>query len=648
MSENIEKALRESEANLKAIIENSIESIWSIDTNYNIQYVNEVFASAFESSFGVTLKKGVNILASLPDALKPMWKERYDRACNNEHFVFLDKIDIVEPAIYIEVAMNPILVDGKVVGASFYGKDISKQKNYELQLIAAKEKAEESEITFKKLFEDSSDAILLIDKTGVFVECNQAALTLLKMTREQFLFKRPDFISPKYQSDGLDSFEKAHEIIKTAYEKGLQRFDWTHIDFTGNEFVVDVSLMPISIKGELMLHTTWRDITQRKKIEQELITAKENAVKSDLLKTAFLQNMSHEIRTPMNAIMGFSSLLCENFGDVLQLEKFSQIINQRCSDLLTIINDILDISKIESGQNPLHIEVCNLNELFSELAIFFSDYQNKTNKQHINLIINKIADKDIVQINTDILKLKQILINLITNSFKYSEAGHVACSCVLDNNQLLFSISDTGIGIPIDKHDYIFERFSQLKNSLFQNIGGTGLGLPIVKGLVELMGGKVWLKSECDKGTTFFFTIDYTKVIPTNKPSISEVNSSRDFVTDKTILIVEDDSYNALYLKEVLKNRFSKIFIAGNGLDAVNFIQNNSADIVLMDVQLPDISGYEATKMILQENPNIKIIAQTAYAANDERHKAHEAGCIDYISKPTKQNDLLNLLRKYL
>lgn len=385
-----------------------------------------------------------------------------------------------------------------------------------------------------------------------------------------------------------------------------------------------------------------------KTLNIELLQAKEKAEESDRLKTAFLQNMSHEIRTPMNAIMGFSSLMTDNFGNIQKLEQFSKIIQQRCGDLLTIINDILDISKIESGQHALRKDICNLNELFFELELFFSDYQNRTNKHHIKLIINKIKDTEFIEINTDILKLKQILINLITNAFKYTEAGIIECTCVVNNNQLLFSITDTGIGIPEDKQVYIFERFSQLRNSLSQNIGGTGLGLSIVKGLVELMGGKVWIKSELNKGTTLFFTIDFIKASPSNKLLITDTNQIQHIELDKTVLVVEDDHYNAMYLEEVLKKCVSKIIVIDNGLEAVKFVQNYPIDIVLMDVQLPDISGYEATRLILKEKPNLKIIAQTAYAANDERYKAQEAGCIDYISKPTKQNDLLNLLRKYL
>jgi signal transduction histidine kinase len=244
---------------------------------------------------------------------------------------------------------------------------------------------------------------------------------------------------------------------------------------------------------------------------KELLDAKEKAEESDRLKTAFLQNMSHEIRTPMNAIMGFSSLLPKNFNKKENLERFSKIIEQRCSDLLDIINDILDISKIESGQNKLSIEECNMNELFTELSLFFRDYQIRSNKQNISLIFTPQLEESLITIKTDKLKLKQVIINLVSNSLKFTETGSIKCGYKKENSKLQFYVQDTGIGIPGDKHDFVFERFTQLNHPSVQKVGGTGLGLAIVKGLVSILGGNVWLESESNKGATFYFTIDYMK-----------------------------------------------------------------------------------------------------------------------------------------
>jgi len=389
------------------------------------------------------------------------------------------------------------------------------------------------------------------------------------------------------------------------------------------------------------------DITKIKETELDLIKSKEKAEESDRLKTAFLQNMSHEIRTPMNAIIGFSSLMPSNFDNREKLENFSKIIELRCNDLLDIINDILDISKIESGLSTINFENCNINELFDELGLFFQDYKVRINKQNIRIFFEPEYEDSFIIIKTDKVKLKQIIINLISNALKFTEKGSITSGYKQEGNKLKFYISDTGIGIPNDKHDFIFERFSQLKHPSMQNIGGTGLGLPIVKGLVQLLGGNVWLESESNNGSTFYFTIDKIKADSTNVKNNTLVSKHKK-ISDRTILIVEDDLYNAEYLKEVVGKITANIITAVDGMSAVKIVKEQKIDLVLMDIRLPDITGYEAARSILQDQPNIKIIAQTAYASNVEHQKAIEAGCVDYISKPTKQEQLLKMVNKYL
>ncbi|WP_372751234.1 ATP-binding protein [Labilibaculum sp.] len=249
------------------------------------------------------------------------------------------------------------------------------------------------------------------------------------------------------------------------------------------------------------------DISDRKQLENELTKAKEQAEQTDHLKTAFLQNMSHEIRTPMNAIMGFSSLLIENFHNKQKLDRFSQIISQRCNDLLKIINDILDISKIESGQYTIHIEEYDLKDLYSELNLFYKEHRKHIGKEHIKLqlgIQNKIEN---TLIQTDKVKLKQILINLISNAFKFTEEGSIECGCQLKNKQFLFYVTDTGIGIQENKQKTVFERFMQADASTIGVHEGTGLGLAISKAFVTILQGEIWLESKPGKGSTFYFTL---------------------------------------------------------------------------------------------------------------------------------------------
>jgi PAS domain S-box-containing protein len=385
------------------------------------------------------------------------------------------------------------------------------------------------------------------------------------------------------------------------------------------------------------------------KSNQELIIAKEKAEESDRLKTAFLQNMGHEIRTPMNAIMGFSSLLTDNFDDKEQLERFSEIINQRCIDLLHIINDILDIAKIESGQLSVNIEECNINDLFLELATYFNEHQKQIGKQHIKLELDASPLLPEDRINTDSIKLKQIFINLIDNALKFTDEGTIHGGCKLDsNNNLVFYVSDTGIGIPFDKQKVVFERFAQLQQNPNKNIGGTGLGLSIVKGLVTLLGGKIWLESQPHKGSTFSFCIA-CKTYKTEQNESLKIEESQIFhFNNETVLIVEDDLYNAQYIKEVLTRKGLKILQAENGKKAIELSLSHPVDLILMDIRLPDMTGYEVTSHIFEHKPHLKIIAQTAYASTDEKQKALKAGCNDYISKPINRDLLLAMLNKHI
>jgi PAS domain S-box-containing protein len=413
--------------------------------------------------------------------------------------------------------------------------------------------------------------------------------------------------------------------------------------------IKDIRSIAIFDKEKRILFGAIQDITRRKKIEEELIKAKEKAEESDRLKTAFLQNLSHEIRTPMNAIMGFSELMVEEFDNKIKLKKYADIINNRCNDLLAIINDILDIATIESGQLAVNAEECNIHTLFEELASIFVEFQNRLHKQHIKFNLKSFVEPSGNVILTDKVKLKQILINLINNAFKFTEAGTIEAGCkpVKDQN-IQFYVKDTGIGIPSERQEEIFERFVQLDQIHSMHIGGNGLGLSIAKGLISLLEGEIFLESEPGRGSTFSFTIPYKIIQQTHIDASSTHNITNDSLSGRTVLIVEDDLYNTEYFKEILTGIGLKTLQAINGKEAITKSINQEVDLVLMDIRLPDINGYEATRQIKQKKPMLKIIAQTAYTSHNEKQKAINAGCDDYLSKPTKKYLLTAMIYKHL
>lgn len=383
---------------------------------------------------------------------------------------------------------------------------------------------------------------------------------------------------------------------------------------------------------------------------QALYLAKEHAEESDRLKTSFLQNMSHEIRTPMNAIVGFSNILAQNNSDPLKVKEFSKIICDRSADLLNIINELLEISQIETNRVIVNKIDCDINALIEELNSFFLNYKNQLGKDHIELVYKRIIGCEHV-IKTDAVKFNQVFINLIQNALKNTTKGTISFGfSSLDQNDLVFYVSDTGKGIPENKFVQIFERFMQIDPDSNTSKEGLGLGLSIVKSYIKLLGGRVWLKSELHHGTVFYFTIPYEigQMIE-NTNDLNNFDEINNILKDKTILIVEDDMTSQEYFNEILRERTKKIYFATTGQESIDIMQSGiKIDLILMDIRLPDMSGFEATKKIKSIEPSVLIIAQTAYAMESDREKCLEFGCDGYISKPIYIQEFFNLLSKKL
>jgi signal transduction histidine kinase/CheY-like chemotaxis protein len=388
----------------------------------------------------------------------------------------------------------------------------------------------------------------------------------------------------------------------------------------------------------------------------ELEQANQKANESEELKSHFLANISHEIRTPLNGILGFTQLIKQAKYMPEKMDEYFDIISFSGNQLMQTIDNILDISKLRTGQLEVKSEMCNLIELVEDVYDF-----NKTidlNSKHLDFSIETGALSKGKFVYTDQSKLKQILNILVQNAFKFTKKGSVTIGIREFNDQVMFYVQDTGIGISPEKYKIIFDSFRQADQKSTREFGGVGLGLSIAKGLVKILNGEIWLESKLpdhknakNGGTTFYFSIPYCTEYNNEKhKKIMDLNKIETLDwSSKIILIVEDDTFSAEYLSEAISVTGAKLYHAQNGNDAVlKAKEMPDLDLILMDIQLPGLSGDKATRAIREFNPEIPIIAQTAHAMINDRENYINAGCTDYISKPIAVNELFSILCKYL
>lgn len=645
----VEKTLIESRKYAEELIQANLDPLVTISPEGKIADVNR----ATETIIGYSRNNlvGTNFSDYFTDPQKA--RQGYQKVFRDKH-VHNYPLEIkhrngkITPVLYNASVYYD--VKGKEAGIFAAARDVTDLKR-------AEETLRESETKFRTLYDSTGDAVMLLDEKGFF-DCNGSALKLFGCTsKNEFCSKHPADLSPPTQPDGRNSMEYVTSNIEVAVKEGSYRFEHLHRRTDGTDFPAEVLLNSLELNGKKVLQGVVRDITANKQAEDELRKAKKQAESVNEAKSQFLANMSHEIRTPMNAIMGFSQILAEEKLTDEQRDNVN-IISESSKHLLNVINDILDFSKVEAGKLDIKMSECSLRHLFTTIKSMIRPVVLK--KEGFKFEIRQDGGLP-ANISTDYGRLQQCLINLVNNAVKFTEKGHVYLNVSLEdkNDQpyIRFDIEDTGIGIPAEKQKEIFESFTQVDTGHSRKYGGTGLGLAITKQLAKLLGGELTLTSQEGKGSVFSLVIpaglDVTKQPPLDRYCVTD---DINIIEEKTgrseflgrVLVAEDIETNQILAKSLLNKMGLEVTIAKDGKEAVQEALSHEFDLIFMDIQMPNMNGYEAAQTLKKQGITTPIIAMTACAMKEDAQKCIDAGCDDYLPKPIDRRELLKKIREYL
>jgi len=693
----MEKTLHEREEQFRALLQNSSDAISIINRQGKIIFESSEKNKISEFEIGELLHKPFvemvhpddvgHIRSVIKEALNNPGKQikiEYRSLHKNKRWIYVESIfsnQLTNPAIKGIIVNSRDISDRKMAELKerVYHDNLIFLSNSALELLSLSSKEEilqyipeklvaflESAVVVVSTFDESSGKMFIESFTGLEPFQHQVEAILGRPVRGltfpasaiaasventgTVLTLKEEILEKSIGEFAPDNLKKVREILHLhkAYNIVLAR---------DNKFLGNITILTLNksiIKFKHIIETFVHQVSvalHRSQLEYELIMAKNRAEESDKLKTAFLANMSHEIRTPMNGILGFAEMLNDDTLSRANRKKYLNIINSNGKVLINLIDDIIDFAKIESGQVNILQDDFSLNNLLDQVESTFLTRSLKKDKSRVKIVSKKAFPDEKSFLRTDPIRLRQVLTNLVGNAIKFTHNGYVEFGYNLEDSKTLrFYVKDTGIGISGDKLQMIFERFMQADSSPSRKYGGSGLGLAISKGLVELLGGKMWAESDIGVGSTFYFTVPFTS---SNK-RIEERTGSRQVRVHhnwdgKLFLVAEDDKFSYKFLEGFLKQTKAEVLRASDGREAVEMCRNNPAiDLVLMDIQMPEMNGLTATEEIKKFNSRLPIIAQTANAINEERLRCMEAGCDDFITKPVNINELYDKINKWL
>ncbi len=499
------------------------------------------------------------------------------------------------------------------------------------------------------IFESFYSPIIVINDNKEIINFNFAASKLftdIRIAGTLYYNREKSGEALAIINERLDDFIKS-TLSDLAFETYLETNEGLRFFIVKLKKMLDVSE---KFKGVILMLD---DFTERKEMERQYEIAKSKAEEADQLKTAFLANMSHEIRTPMNAIIGFTDMLLNDVIKEGDRREYLELILQSGNMLMKIIDDLIDISRIDTKQINLSPSKFKVSDFLSEIHSIFKESIRKDKTKTIDLILHVDEEDRNTMLVTDPYRLNQAFNNLLNNAIKFTSKGSVEFGFkLIDKYHAYFYVSDTGIGIPVDKHNKIFDRFMQLEDSYTKEYSGTGLGLAITKNIISMMGGNIWVESEPGKGTTFHFILPKIfgeeETVKRENMQLSDIKKRLNLNQYK-ILIAEDEEINYYYLKEVLKKNDARVIWAKNGLEVINLVEANpNIDLILMDIKMPEINGLEAIKYIRLIRPELPIIAQTAYVMDNDKEVCLKAGCVDFLAKPIKPGQLLEMIARHI